>query len=409
MTGWSATGWTSVDDLRAVLRRRWIDGSLLRGLANGLEFEPIAKPVKGPPVMSLAERLSEVQAWVRHLVDGSRSRGEELYEIEWRTVGGRHFGANELPRRLRVTTPQAVWTLLGVGREVAHFEAMLGSAGDPAIEAWVRDHPHRALALKSQWPQLLSCVEWIRRNNGHDLYLRQIDLPGVDTKFIEQNCRELAALLDLVLPPDRVDATRSPREFDARYGFRTRPAFARTRMLDGSSWLADGLTDTYARVDELAARRPDVDEVVIVENEVSYLALPRMDRVLAIFGKGFDVARLAGLPWLADLAVRYWGDIDTHGFTILDRLRAHVPHATSVLMDLDTLLLHRDLCVPEPKPAHEKVTRLTGPELTAFDYLIDNAIDGRPLRLEQERIGYASVCAALGANVAQPPAPSALP
>ncbi len=42
---------------------------------------------------------------------------------------------------------------------------------------------------------------------------------------------------------------------------------------------------------------------------------------------------LAQAGWLARCQVYYWGDIDTHGFAILDQLRTHIPHARSLLMD----------------------------------------------------------------------------
>ncbi len=42
---------------------------------------------------------------------------------------------------------------------------------------------------------------------------------------------------------------------------------------------------------------------------------------------------LAQADWLARCQVSYWGDIDTHGFAILDQLRTYIPHAHSLLMD----------------------------------------------------------------------------
>ena len=58
---------------------------------------------------------------------------------------------------------------------------------------------------------------------------------------------------------------------------------------------------------------------------------------MVIFGGGYAVGLLESLAWLADLDVVYWGDIDTHGFAILDRLRRHFPRLRSVLMDRATL------------------------------------------------------------------------
>ncbi len=74
---------------------------------------------------------------------------------------------------------------------------------------------------------------------------------------------------------------------------------------------------------------------------------------------GFDVDNVGRLPWLGGADVVYWGDIDTHGFAILDRLRAWLPEARSVLMDQETLLAHRDRWVTEDRPARSALTRLT--------------------------------------------------
>ena len=61
---------------------------------------------------------------------------------------------------------------------------------------------------------------------------------------------------------------------------------------------------------------------------------------MLIFGGGYAVSRVAGLPWLRDVPLYYWGDIDTHGFRILDLLRSRFPEVRSMLMDRATLLAH---------------------------------------------------------------------
>jgi hypothetical protein len=45
--------------------------------------------------------------------------------------------------------------------------------------------------------------------------------------------------------------------------------------------------------------------------------------------------------WLNDRAIHYWGDIDTHGFAILDQPRGHFAHVESFLMDRATLIVPR--------------------------------------------------------------------
>jgi hypothetical protein len=54
-------------------------------------------------------------------------------------------------------------------------------------------------------------------------------------------------------------------------------------------------------------------------------------RLKLIFGLGYGLDRLADVPWLERCEVWYWGDIDTHGVGILDRLRAVRTTATPAI------------------------------------------------------------------------------
>ena len=178
------------------------------------------------------------------------------------------------------------------------------------------------------------------------MYLRQVDVPGVDTKFIERHRGVLTELLDAQLDPSRVDAAAP--DFAGRYGFLRKPGYVRFRVAGRFR----GFSELSVRADEFtAAHLPGVTRAYVVENEITYLAFPLPADAIVIFGGGYAVAVLEPLGWLADLDVVYWGDIDTHGFAILNRLRHRFPHARSMLMDRATLLAHRDQWVTEPLPA----------------------------------------------------------
>ena len=105
---------------------------------------------------------------------------------------------------------------------------------------------------------------------------------------------------------------------------------------------------------------------------------------------------LAQTAWLARCQVFYWGDIDTHGFAILDQLRGCLPQARSLLMDRATLLAFKAQWGMEEKPTRRDLPRLNTEEGALYDDLRDNRL--RPnLRLEQERIGFGWVETALAA------------
>ncbi len=107
-----------------------------------------------------------------------------------------------------------------------------------------------------------------------------------------------------------------------------------------------------------------------------------------IFGGGYAVNVLERLDWLVSLDLAYWGDLDTHGFAILNRLRRRFPHARSTLMDRETLLAHRSQWVPEPTPTRATLDLLTPAEQNLYQALVTGAF-GPAVRLEQERVNFA--------------------
>ncbi len=85
--------------------------------------------------------------------------------------------------------------------------------------------------------------------------------------------------------------------------------------------------------------------IFITENEINGLAFPDVPGAVVIFGLGYGLDRLSEIEWLTQRPMHYWGDIDTHGFAMLDRVRAIFPAVQSLLMDRSTLEAHSHLWV----------------------------------------------------------------
>jgi len=375
--------WTTPTDVVDALRRRWDRGDLLKHVAQASPWEPIRIPVRGPTAGEISRDLGAVQVWVTSL----RETG---WRLEMRKVGGRLVGTNEIPAAVWFDTADQTFARLRVGASVTAYRALLGKArdADPGLERWVGEHPLRALRHTEDWDLVIRTVLWLRDRVGSGVYLRQIDVPGVDTKFIEAREGLLGELLEAV------GCERTPgigRGLERGFGFATKPDRIRLRRLDDSSVLPGTLfTDVSVRMDELVNLAPSFTAVLVVENEVTFLALPPLPGVLAVFGAGFDVLRLARLRWLDEARILYWGDIDTHGFVILERLRSTFPQVTSVLMDAATLAAHRGQWVREPRPSREHLGRLSEAESQVYADLVGD-VHGPAVRLEQERINYAHV------------------
>lgn len=390
------TSWTTPEDIAARVRRRWNDGSLLTAYALGEQCPVVELPVRGPAAGEIGADLARVQAWQRRLVRGSH--GGAAYRLIMRDVGGRSIGRNSLPARAEVTTFGQAWRLLGVSDDVARLDEMLAQtrALAPALADWVSRNSLRALAVDAEWPRVLAAVRWLMDRGGRGLYLRQIEAEGVDTKFVAQHRGTIAALLDLVVAPERISAHHSRGEgFAERYGFASPPRLLRMRTGQEFAGMPAELTEIAVLPHEAARLRVSVSQVVVVENQVTYLSMPVPAEGVVIWGAGYAAGGLGRLPWVRDAPeVTYSGDLDTHGFAILSMLRGQVPQTRSLLMDRETLVAHRERWGQEPSPTRARLTDLTKVEMALYQDLVED-VYAPSLRLEQERLDWGWVERAL--------------
>ncbi len=328
------------------------------------------------------------------------------------------------------------------------------------------------------------------------VYLRQVALPHLDTKFIETHYRLLDELFSLCLAPERrlvtapfrgaaddddsvasgataqrtvtipvgaataasnpdandddvgvgVDAdtqrivlndeappntmesalalpTTLPQEqalsgFTRRWGFKIKPEMVRLRFLDEQQFTAQSSAylalsrEIALEINSLEQLQVPFAHVIICENEMSYLCLPPISNTIAIFGSGYAVAHLGPITRLHRTDIIYWGDLDTHGFAILNALRLSMLRARlmagekelrvtqlkvrSMLMDRATLKRHQEYVVTEKEQRVTALPCLLQEEQCCYQELIAQR-HGQHLRLEQERIPYDEVLLALQA------------
>lgn len=379
--------WSTPTELRAQVQRLWDRGDLLRATVSDALCWPLRLSLKSPGTADLSERFEAARAWVRTLADMPHVR------LEWRERNHRVQGTQRLPVAVWLDTVQHALSLIGKHAQARRFAALWQqtAVAQPALLAWLSRRPLQALELAECWERLLAVVAWLLAHPRPGIYLRQIDVPGVDSKFIESRRGVLSELLDLVLPPDFVDsAANGVGQFARRFGFLDKPVRIRFRLLDPalpSLPGCKGLPDLTVDAASFADLMLPVERVFITENETNFLAFPAVAHAIVVFGAGYGWEALAHAAWLHRCRLYYWGDIDTHGFAILDRLRSHFPEVVSLLMDRDTLLAHRLHWGEEPAPAVQDLSRLTAQEAELFDALRFDRIQPR-LRLEQERVGF---------------------
>lgn len=351
----------------------------------------------GIPTEGAALRqVDAVRAWVAAWQDW---RGDG--ELHWSTPRWRVLGTQRLPDKI----------VLSNARQAA---AWVGE-----LERWNRA-VEREAALTRRWPQLArrlgglfgvladypeadfrrlaDVLDWVDSHPASGLYPRQLPVAGLDTKWLESR-RPVLTSLAASLRADETGGT----DFYTLCGLRRMPVQLRLRVLDPAlRALTRGMADITAPVEQIAALDLPASSVLIVENLQSGLALPDLPGTVAIIGLGYGVDLLGQIPWLRHLKGRYWGDLDTHGFAILHRARTYLPDLSSMLMDEETMRSFSDLwTIENSQHPGTGLDLLTSAEQEVFSALKNN-VWGQNLRLEQERIAWSIVSAALHRN----PSPS---
>jgi len=388
--------WSTPADLRQQVQRCWDRGDILTALLPldaGVESTfPRRLTLKTPSASELRDHFAAVRDWSQQL------RAMPHLRLEMRDFRHQVFGQNSLPAIAWLNDVETAIALLGKQKEARLFEHICAStARHPKLLNWLAKRPLRALELANIWEKLLAVVDWVLAHPQPGVYLRQIDIPGIHSKFVEAQCSVLCELLDRVLPESSIDSSASGiNQFNRRYGFLDKPERIRLRWLDPASspFARIALADLMLDAVSFARLGSTVEHVFITENETNFLSFPAAPNALVIFGAGYGFAALAKAAWLHECRIHYWGDIDTHGFAILDELRGHFPHVESLLMDRQTFLADTALWGSEPTPRQHELPHLTFDERALYDDLRDNRL-GINLRLEQERVPFSLIQAAL--------------
>jgi len=229
-------------------------------------------------------------------------------------AGAELQGTQRLPAKVWIDTLQSAVACVGKARSVQRFEALWQqtAAAQPALLPWMLKRPLQVLDLADRWERLLAVVAWLQANPRPGVYVRQVDAPGVDSKFIETHRGVLAELLDAALVPEAIDpSARGTTQFARRFGFLDKPLRIRFRMLDPaipSLSSCVGLPDITLDAASFATLSLPIVQVFVTENETNFLAFPEVPRAIVVFGSGYGWESMARAEWLHRCRLHYWGD-----------------------------------------------------------------------------------------------------
>ncbi|MDG5816804.1 DUF2220 family protein [Chitinispirillales bacterium ANBcel5] len=382
--------WTTTDDIKNLLLRKWKKGDFLRETLKPTITFPMEIALKFPKGKSLSDNFGPAMEWAK--MYRTTTVAQLPYTVVWSEFNFREVGRNTIPVAVQFENIENITKFLNKNRLSTVFkdasQKLLTAL--PKLESWVYSRPFCLLELAPVLDRLIAVVEWILRHPRPGIYIRQISIHRVDTKFIEKHKKVLGEWLDLILDSSQIYTLYSgTRYFEPRYGFLSKQPLIRFRILD-SDLCINGLSDMALPADQFCRLNIDAEHVFVTENDINGLCFPSVKGAIVIFGRGYGFDYLENAQWLKQKAIWYWGDIDTHGFAILNQFRVFFPQAQSFLMDRDTLLAHRDHWVEEKVPSNARLDNLSKQETSLYEELVEDQL-GKAVRLEQELVQFECV------------------
>jgi len=211
-----------------------------------------------------------------------------------------------------------------------------------------------------------------------------LDIPYVDTKFMEKN-KKLTADIFFILHPE--EEGHSFKDLCTLLNWQVQAPTPNiyVRSLDKTKTIG-GLQELMVTAEQLARLEVSFSRIFFTENKLNGFVFPEVEDGLIIFGAGNGVvAESETIPWLVRKEkLWYWGDIDRDGFRILSRVRERYPQVRSFLMGKELAKKYSYFMTADKGKAGEMPSNLTGQEQDCWRYLAEQPMEMS--RLEQEKI-----------------------
>jgi len=200
----------SPDEIRIRARKLWFSGAPLRAWLGAAALFPCSVQFRKSSAQEWLERFAELRSEVERLEAGSKARQGAGYAVAFKEVAHQKLGRLRVPESIVFESAEDIAACAGESAALARFAEVAQTlrSREPRLADWLAEQPLRALEVQGALPRLLAVVGYFRAHPRPMRYARELGIPGVDGKFIEENRALLGAWLDRLLPAEAVDTSR---------------------------------------------------------------------------------------------------------------------------------------------------------------------------------------------------------
>jgi hypothetical protein len=322
-------------------------------------------------------KLGDYKNSIQLLKDNSKELKSFGYKVILTERQFDKIGKQLVPEKISIDTIEDYLKLISKQKEYNQFLAnfCLIKSQLPRLVEWIKNNPFKLIEHET-WEDTLKVCKYFIQNPCPNLYIRQLPI-DVHTKYIQANKPLIQSLLEFLIPNN---INREMGNFELRFNLKYAEPLIRIRFLDKEISPLSEVSDMSLPLSELSDFELSCEKVLVTENLMNFLTLPSMPQTIAIWsGGGFSVSYLKEIKWLSGKNFYYWGDLDAHGFQILNQFRTYFPNTVSLMMDQVTLArFGAGKGVP---CTNQHLQMLSDEEDRLYQYLRENN-----LRLEQEKI-----------------------
>ena len=373
-----------VTSVKKKVLKLYESGAFFRSFMEDTSLFPLSIKLKTPSQKSLRENMVT-------LFDEINALEKLQLQVEYREFSFKSLGVQKLPVSVVIESAEIFLKFLGKTREFAEYKKAYENAIShfSNLKNLFLAKPNMLLLHKEILEELLAVCHFFTKNPQPNIYIRELSIKGVDTKFIQNYIGVVDAFLATTLDEKHFDTTitkLSYSGFEKKYGLKYELPLVRFRILDETLKI-HGLDDISLTTQAFEKLDLACKNVFIVENKITMLSFMNLKNSIVVFGNGYGVGMIKNAKWLKDKDIYYWGDVDMDGFAILSQARGYFPQVQSLFMDEETIENFTDLAVSSKESKVKKLNYLTDLEDTVYmrlqsDYYKEN------FRLEQERIPF---------------------
>jgi hypothetical protein len=349
------------------------------------EFFPLAlRCDKG----SILDDFDEREESLSSLFAQSKAKKQKGYLVETETKVSRTMGKQTFVSSIVIETEQDFLYLIKAEKQGAlfstHLSLLKATFSEKELVPWLLA---KKMEIFSHWGEqdgiwFCQISRFLVANPNCGLFARELDVEA-PTKFLENNLALIKSLVGTFRPLGEGD------DDFTRLGLRKKESLVKIRSNKEFQIIVDGKLCGYTTILMLSPENfktfeLNVKRIFIVENETLFLTFPLQENDLCLYAGGYGILACKDSNLLFCSQIYYFGDLDEHGFAILDKFRALYGQTQSFCMDLKTLQDHQSYLV-NGKTYPSEYRNLNTEELATLTAL--QSPQG-PKLLEQEHISH---------------------